>query len=92
MRRHKPSPPYGIKQVAPLASKLPLLGSETLIEGTVSIHSLEGSQVTRFIAYQSMKQWAGVVGGTVRWWKGSSPTQDLSEQKIDSRVASTYYL
>ena len=93
MRRHKP-PTQGW-QVAPSVSELLPWGGENpravLIEGTVSIHSHKGSEITKWITYQSRK-WGWGGRGTMSWGKGSPPSQVTSEQEIQSRVARTYYL
>ena len=53
------------------------------MEGTVSIHSHKGSKLTRFITYRSQYRDAK------SWGKGSPPSQVMSEQEIERRVAST---
>lgn len=90
MRRHKPLSWQG----APSASRLPSWGNKNhgviLIEGTVSIHSHKGSNITRFIT--GPRDGGGGRGAiSCPRRKGSPLSQVTSEQESDSRVASTYY-
>lgn len=89
MSGHKPAIEGG--QVALSPSELSLWGSENVgrfDRGAVSVHSLEGSRVTRFII-DFRNGWVGWVG-TMNWGKGGLSSRVTCQQEVESRTACTY--